>query len=578
MKPIISINSLSKTFKSGFNALENVSLDINKGEIFALLGPNGAGKTTLISIITGITIPTSGSVKVNNYDVIKDSIKTRSIIGLVPQEVAIEPFETVLSSIKFSRGLFGKPQDSFYINSILKQLSLWEKRNTKIIELSGGMKRRVLIAKALSHEPLVLFLDEPTAGVDVELRKDMWGIIRSLKDSGVTIILTTHYIEEAENLADRVGFINNGQISLIEEKQQLINKMGKKTLSIHIQNAIKNIPYKLKKYKLEIANSGNTLIYNYDINIEKTGITALLNDLSEENIKLKDILSPNLLIKNELQFPGILKNTFEISYPLTIFSNPYYPFYRNFYYKRDINGYNPLGEKITTYDTRTIESSIGAGVVFGKNLAIELSYNYQTANLEIEVGNSEDDLIDEYKNQITKSSSLMIDYDSRDDAQLTKKGSLINLKFFNTNNNQKAIFFDFDLYQNIGKNVFRFHGLSRDIQQDTFDPYIFFQGRADRAVGYAPYILSSNKLEMGGLEWRYNYKSYYVRLFYSEIFSLSQPYNNFNLDEKLSSYGYGLTFNSPFGLLELIVGKAPKTLSASSKKRTTFKVNLGYNF
>ena len=291
MKSIISINSLSKTFKSGFNALENVSLDINKGEIFALLGPNGAGKTTLISIITGITIPTSGSVKVNNYDVLKDPIKTRSIIGLVPQEVAIEPFETVLSSIKFSRGLFGKPQDSFYINSILKQLSLWEKRNTKIIELSGGMKRRVLIAKALSHEPLVLFLDEPTAGVDVELRKDMWGIIRSLKDSGVTIILTTHYIEEAENLADRVGFINNGQISLIEEKQQLINKMGKKTLSIHLQNAIQNIPNKLKKYKLEISNSGNTLIYNYDINVEKTGITALLNDLSEENIKLKDIQS-----------------------------------------------------------------------------------------------------------------------------------------------------------------------------------------------------------------------------------------------------------------------------------------------
>ena len=291
MKPIISINSLSKTFKSGFNALENVSLDINKGEIFALLGPNGAGKTTLISIITGITIPTSGSVKVNNYDVLKDPIKTRSIIGLVPQEVAIEPFETVLSSIKFSRGLFGKPQNSLYVNNILKQLSLWEKRNTKIIELSGGMKRRVLIAKALSHEPLILFLDEPTAGVDVELRKDMWSIIKSLKDSGVTIILTTHYIEEAENLADRVGFINNGQISLIEEKEQLINKMGKKTLSIHIQNAIQNIPYKLKKYKLEISNRGNTLIYNYDINSEKTGITALLNDLSKENIKLKDIKS-----------------------------------------------------------------------------------------------------------------------------------------------------------------------------------------------------------------------------------------------------------------------------------------------
>ena len=226
-----------------------------------------------------------------DFDVTIDYRKTRSLIGLVPQELVLEAFETVLNTVRFSRGLFGKAKDDRFIEKILKQLSLWEKRNTKIIELSGGMKRRVLIAKALSHEPLVLFLDEPTAGVDVELRKDMWGIIRSLKDSGVTIILTTHYIEEAENLADRVGFINNGQISLIEEKQQLINKMGKKTLSIHIQNAIKNIPYKLKKYKLEIANSGNTLIYNYDINIEKTGITALLNDLSEENIKLKDIKS-----------------------------------------------------------------------------------------------------------------------------------------------------------------------------------------------------------------------------------------------------------------------------------------------
>ena len=192
MKPIISINSLYKTYKSGFKALENISLDINKGEIFALLGPNGAGKTTLISIITGITIPTSGLVKVNNFDVIKDPIDTKSVIGLVPQEVAIEPFETVLSSVKFSRGLFGKPQNSDYLKKVLKQLSLWDKRNTKIIELSGGMKRRVLIAKALSHEPLVLFLDEPTAGVDVELRKDMWGIIRSLKENGVTIIRTTH--------------------------------------------------------------------------------------------------------------------------------------------------------------------------------------------------------------------------------------------------------------------------------------------------------------------------------------------------------------------------------------------------
>ena len=289
MKPIISINSLYKTYKSGFKALENISLDINKGEIFALLGPNGAGKTTLISIITGITIPTSGLVKVNNFDVIKNPIDTKSVIGLVPQEVAIEPFETVLSSVKFSRGLFGKPQNSDYLKKILKQLSLWDKRNTKIIELSGGMKRRVLIAKALSHEPLVLFLDEPTAGVDVELRKDMWGIIRSLKENGVTIILTTHYIEEAEDLADRVGFINNGKISLIENKKQLIEKMGKKTLSIHINNSIKNIPNNLKKYKLEISKNGATLIYNYNINHDKTGITRLLNDLSNENIILKDI-------------------------------------------------------------------------------------------------------------------------------------------------------------------------------------------------------------------------------------------------------------------------------------------------
>ena len=287
--PIISINSLYKTYKSGFKALENISLDIDKGEIFALLGPNGAGKTTLISIITGITIPTSGLVKVNNFDVIKNPIDTKSIIGLVPQEVAIEPFETVLSSVKFSRGLFGKPQNSDYLKKILKQLSLWDKRNTKIIELSGGMKRRVLIAKALSHEPLVLFLDEPTAGVDVELRKDMWGIIRSLKENGVTIILTTHYIEEAEELADRVGFINNGKISLIENKKQLIEKMGKKTLSIHIHNSIKNIPNNLKKYKLELSNKGATLIYNYNINHDKTGITRLLNDLSNENIVLKDI-------------------------------------------------------------------------------------------------------------------------------------------------------------------------------------------------------------------------------------------------------------------------------------------------
>ena len=289
MQPIISINSLYKKYPSRFEALKNISLDIYKGEIFALLGPNGAGKTTLISIITGISIPTSGSVKVNNYDVIKDSLKTRSIIGLVPQEVSIEPFETVIGTVNFSRGLFGQPKNSPYIENILKQLSLWDKRNTKIIELSGGMKRRVLIAKALSHEPLILFLDEPTAGVDVELRKDMWNIITNLKKKGITIILTTHYIEEAENIADRIGVINNGKLLLIEEKQALMKKMSKKTLSIFINKPLNFIPNSLAKYELELQDDGNTLIYSYDINNERTGITKLLNDLSKDQIILKDI-------------------------------------------------------------------------------------------------------------------------------------------------------------------------------------------------------------------------------------------------------------------------------------------------
>ena len=289
MQPIISINSLYKKYPSGFEALKNISLDIYKGEIFALLGPNGAGKTTLISIITGLSIPTSGCVKVNNYDVIKDSLKTRSIIGLVPQEVSIEPFETVIGTVNFSRGLFGQPKNSPYIENILKQLSLWDKRNTKIIELSGGMKRRVLIAKALSHGPLILFLDEPTAGVDVELRKDMWSIITNLKKKGVTIILTTHYIEEAEKIADRIGVINNGELLLIEEKQALMKKMSKKTLSIFINKPLNFIPNSLAKYELELQDDGNTLIYSYDINNERTGITKLLNDLSKDQIILKDI-------------------------------------------------------------------------------------------------------------------------------------------------------------------------------------------------------------------------------------------------------------------------------------------------
>ena len=289
MQPIISINNLNKKYLGGFEALKNISLEINKGEIFALLGPNGAGKTTLISIISGISIASSGEVKVNNYDVIKDSLKTKSIIGLVPQEVSIEQFETVLGTVNFSRGLFGKKKNPAYVKGILKQLSLWEKRNSRIIELSGGMKRRVLIAKALSHEPLVLFLDEPTAGVDVELRKDMWNIIKNLKKKGVTIILTTHYIEEAENIADRIGVINNGKILLIEGKEFLMKKMGKKILNIFINKPLDIIPNSLTKYALKLSADGKTLTYTYDINKDRTGITMLLNDLSNEQIQLKDI-------------------------------------------------------------------------------------------------------------------------------------------------------------------------------------------------------------------------------------------------------------------------------------------------
>lgn len=289
MQPIISINNLNKKYLGGFEALKNISLEINKGEIFALLGPNGAGKTTLISIISGISIASSGEVKVNNYDVIKDSLKTKSIIGLVPQEISIEQFETVLGTVNFSRGLFGKKKNPAYVEGILKQLSLWEKRNSRIIELSGGMKRRVLIAKALSHEPLVLFLDEPTAGVDVELRKDMWNIIKNLKKKGVTIILTTHYIEEAENIADRIGVINDGKILLIEEKEFLMKKMGKKILNIFVNKPLDIIPNSLTKYALKLSADGKTLTYTYDINKDRTGITMLLNDLSNERIQLKDI-------------------------------------------------------------------------------------------------------------------------------------------------------------------------------------------------------------------------------------------------------------------------------------------------
>ena len=289
MSVIISINKVNKTFSNGEQAVKDFSLDILSGEIIALLGPNGAGKTTLISMICGIVSPTSGSVIVNGFDVVRNYRKTRKNIGLVPQELHLESFETVFNSVKFSRGLFGYKRNDFFIEKILKQLTLWEKRNTKIMELSGGMKRRVLIAKALSHEPNILFLDEPSAGVDVELRKEMWGIIKDLKKEGVTIILTTHYIEEAEEMADRVGIINNGELLLVEEKKDLLSKMGSKTLTIELTSKIKSIPKSLSSYDLKLLDTGNIIIYNYKRTEEKTGITSLLLDLKKAGLQLSDL-------------------------------------------------------------------------------------------------------------------------------------------------------------------------------------------------------------------------------------------------------------------------------------------------
>jgi ABC-2 type transport system ATP-binding protein len=289
MSVIISINKVNKTFSNGEQAVKDFSLDILSGEIIALLGPNGAGKTTLISIICGIVSPSSGSVEVNGFDVVRDYRKTRDIIGLVPQELHLESFETVFNSVKFSRGLFGKNRNDSFIEKILKQLTLWDKRNTKIMELSGGMKRRVLIAKALSHEPDILFLDEPSAGVDVELRKEMWEIIKDLKKEGVTIILTTHYIEEAEEIADRVGIINGGELLLVEEKKHLLSKMGSKTLRIELTSKIKSIPKSLSSYNLQLSETGNSIIYNYKRKEEKTGITSLLLDLKKAGLKLTDL-------------------------------------------------------------------------------------------------------------------------------------------------------------------------------------------------------------------------------------------------------------------------------------------------
>jgi ABC-2 type transport system ATP-binding protein len=289
MSPIISIANLSKTYGSGFKALNTINLDIRRGEIFALLGPNGAGKTTLISIICGITNPTTGTVSVGGHDIVKSYRAARSQIGLVPQELHTDAFESVWATVSFSRGLFGKPKNPAHIEKVLKDLSLWDKKDAKIVTLSGGMKRRVMIAKALSHEPQVLFLDEPTAGVDVELRKGMWEVVRALQASGVTIILTTHYIEEAEEMADRVGVINKGEIILVEDKAGLMQKLGKKRLKLHLQHRIEAVPPALAPYNLELSEQGCDLIYNYDTKGERTGITSLLSDLRGAGIKFSDL-------------------------------------------------------------------------------------------------------------------------------------------------------------------------------------------------------------------------------------------------------------------------------------------------
>lgn len=289
MQPIVSVTNLSKTYASGFHALKNINLAINRGEIFALLGPNGAGKTTLISIICGIVNATEGSVTVDGRDIATDYRAARSLIGLVPQELTTDAFETVWATVSFSRGLFGKPKNPAYVEKVLRDLSLWEKRDSKIITLSGGMKRRVLIAKALSHEPRVLFLDEPTAGVDVELRRDMWKLVRSLAQSGVTIILTTHYIDEAEEMADRIGVINAGEIMLVEEKTELMRKLGKKQLTLQLESPLAQVPVSLAGYGLAVAKGGNELIYTYESEGGRTDIIALLKALDDAGIRFKDL-------------------------------------------------------------------------------------------------------------------------------------------------------------------------------------------------------------------------------------------------------------------------------------------------
>jgi ABC-2 type transport system ATP-binding protein len=289
MPAIVSVQNLRKAYAGGFEALKSVNLEIEDGEILALLGPNGAGKTTLISTICGIAVPTSGSITVGGHDTQMDFRAARKLIGLVPQEINLEPFETVFNTVSFSRGLFGKPRDDAKVEAILKQLSLYDKKDSRIMMLSGGMKRRVLIAKALAHEPQVLFLDEPTAGVDVELRKDMWDVVADLKSSGVTIILTTHYIEEAEAIADRIGVISKGEILLVQDKAGLMAQMGRKQLQIELTQAVEDIPDALKAYALERAEDGLSLTYSYDTTGERTGITTLLNDLQKAGLLMKDL-------------------------------------------------------------------------------------------------------------------------------------------------------------------------------------------------------------------------------------------------------------------------------------------------
>jgi ABC-2 type transport system ATP-binding protein len=289
MIPIITVSQLSKTYASGFQALNNVDLEIRRGEIFALLGPNGAGKTTLINIICGIVNRSAGSVTVDGHDIVADYRAARSLIGLVPQELTTNAFETVWATVSFSRGLFGKRADPDHVAKVLRDLSLYERKDSMIMTLSGGMKRRVMIAKALSHEPQILFLDEPTAGVDVELRKDMWQTVRALRAAGVTIILTTHYIEEAEEMADRIGIINKGEIILVEDKAELVRKLGKKQLVLQLHGKLTAVPPQLATYRLSLSADGSELIYTYDTQAERTGITGLLNDVREAGIRFRDL-------------------------------------------------------------------------------------------------------------------------------------------------------------------------------------------------------------------------------------------------------------------------------------------------